>query len=51
MLGWDVPKTLAKTDAIFDTLTKIFMIAQQQKVPTYQAADRLAENILQKAKH
>lgn len=51
MLGWDVPKTLAKTDAIFDTLTKIFMIAQQEKVPTYQAADRLAENILQKAKH
>jgi leucine dehydrogenase len=51
MLGWDVPKTLAKIDAIYDTLTKIFTIAQQEKIPTYQAADRLAGNILQQSKH
>jgi leucine dehydrogenase len=50
MLGWDVPKAQAKTDAIYDTLTKIFAMAQQEKIPTYQAADRLAENILGKAK-
>jgi leucine dehydrogenase len=43
MLGWDVPKTLAKTDAIYDTLLRIFAIADQEKIPTYQAADRLAE--------
>lgn len=43
MLGWDVPKTLAKTDAIYDTLLKIFTMAEQEKIPTYQAADRLAE--------
>jgi leucine dehydrogenase len=43
MLGWDVPKTLAKTDAIYDTLLRIFDLAQQEKIPTYQAADRLAE--------
>ncbi len=43
MLGWDVPKTLAKTDAIYDTLLKIFALAEQEKIPTYQAADRLAE--------
>jgi leucine dehydrogenase len=43
MLGWDVPKTLAKTDAIYDTLLKIFSLADQEKIPTYQAADRLAE--------
>jgi len=43
MLGWDVPKTLAKTDAIYDTLLKIFTLAEQEKIPTYQAADRLAE--------
>jgi leucine dehydrogenase len=43
MLGWDVPKTLAKTDAIYETLLKIFAMAEQQKIPTYQAADRLAE--------
>ncbi|MGZ4843705.1 MAG: Leu/Phe/Val dehydrogenase [Candidatus Angelobacter sp.] len=43
MLGWDVEKTLAKTDAIYDTLLRIFAIAEQGKVPTYLAADRLAE--------
>jgi leucine dehydrogenase len=43
MLGWDVPKTLAKTDAIYGTLLTIFALAQREKIPTYQAADRLAE--------
>jgi len=43
MLGWDVERTLAKTDAIYDTLLKIFTLAEQEKIPTYQAADRLAE--------
>jgi leucine dehydrogenase len=46
MMGWDVPKTLAKTDAIYDTLLKIFTLAEQEKIPTYQAADRLAEERL-----
>lgn len=43
LLGWDVEKTLAKTDAIYDTLLKIFALAEREKIPTYQAADRLAE--------
>jgi leucine dehydrogenase len=43
MLGWDIEKTLAKTDAIYDTLLTIFAIAEREKIPTYQAADRLAE--------
>lgn len=43
MLGWDVPKTLAKTDAIYDMLLSIFAMAEREKIPTYQAADHLAE--------
>jgi leucine dehydrogenase len=43
MLGWDVPRTLKKTDAIYDTLLRIFDLARRERVPTYQAADRLAE--------
>jgi len=42
-LGWDLERTLAKTDAIYDTLLKIFELAQREKIATYQAADRLAE--------
>jgi leucine dehydrogenase len=43
IMGWDVPRTLAKTDAIYDTLLRIFEMAKREKIPTYQAADRLAE--------
>jgi leucine dehydrogenase len=50
MLGWDVARTLAKTDAIYDKLLTIFATAQREKIPTYQAADRLAESILTKTK-
>ena len=46
MLGWDVPRTLAKIDAIYDTLLTIFSIAKKEKILTYQAADRLAEERL-----
>ncbi|HEX4602737.1 MAG TPA: Glu/Leu/Phe/Val dehydrogenase [Candidatus Angelobacter sp.] len=45
MLGWDVPRTLAKTDAIYDTLLKIFAMAERERIPTYLAADRLAEEL------
>ena len=48
LLGWGVPETLAKTDAIYDTLLKIFALAEREKIPSYQAADRLAEEWLQK---
>jgi len=50
MLGWGIAETLAKTDAIYDTLLKIFTLAEREKIPTYQAADRLAEERLQAAR-
>ena len=33
----------AKADEIYDTILKVFAIAKKDKVPTYVAADRLAE--------
>ena len=50
LLGWGVPETLAKTDAIYETLLKIFALAEQEKIPSYLAADRLAEERLQAAR-
>lgn len=44
MLGWDEPRTLAKIDAIYDTLLKIFELATQKGLPTYRAADQLVED-------
>jgi leucine dehydrogenase len=46
MLGWDEARTLVKVDAVYDTLLNIFELAAREKVPTYQAADRLAEERL-----
>lgn len=49
MLGWDQERTNAKIDAIYDTLLKIFEIAAREKIASYKAADRLAEERLQEA--
>lgn len=49
ILGWDEPRTMKKVDAIYDTILKIFEIAGQEKIPTYLAADRLAEQRIKKS--
>jgi leucine dehydrogenase len=46
MLGWDAARTLEKIDALYDTLFKIFELSREAGIPTYQAADRLAEERL-----
>jgi leucine dehydrogenase len=49
MLGWDEVATNAKIDAIYETILNIFTVAEREHVPTYQAADRLAEQRLAEA--
>jgi len=44
--GWDAQRALDKADEIYDTVLKIFDIAEAQHIPTYEAADRLAEQRL-----
>ncbi len=43
LAGWTSARAFRKADEIYDTVLKVFSIAKQDKVPTYQAADRLAE--------
>jgi leucine dehydrogenase len=43
MLGWDKAHAGAKVDGIYDTVLSIFEMAAREKIPTYKAADRLAE--------
>jgi len=43
ILGWDLAATLKKVDTIYDTILAIFELAGKERIPTYQAADRLAE--------
>src|SRR5690606_23763874 len=44
--NWDRERALRKADEIYDTILKVFDIAREEGVPTYLAADRLAEQRL-----
>jgi leucine dehydrogenase len=43
LAGWTPARSLRKADEIYDTILKVFEISKTQKIPTYLAADRLAE--------
>jgi leucine dehydrogenase len=44
--GWDSQRALDKADDIYDTVLRVFEIAEAYKIPTYEAADRVAEQRL-----
>jgi leucine dehydrogenase len=43
LAGWTPARSFRKADEIYDTVRKVFEIARTDKIPTYLAADRLAE--------
>ena len=43
LLGWEASQSLAKVDEIYDTVLDIFRTADAEGIPTYKAADRIAE--------
>ena len=46
LFGWPPEKVRAKVLAIYDTLLTVLAIAKAEGIPTYKAADRLAERYL-----
>ena len=44
--GWDSERALRKADEIYDTVLSVFDIAKAEGIPSYVAADRLAERRL-----
>ena len=46
LAGWDQERSLRKADEIYHTVLGVFEIAKQDGIPTYEAADRLAERRL-----
>jgi leucine dehydrogenase len=46
LAGWTRERALRKADEIFDTLLGVYEIAKAQAIPTYEAADELAERRL-----
>ena len=47
LAGWSSARAFRKADEIYDTILKVFAIAKKDNVPTYVAADRLAEQRIQ----
>jgi leucine dehydrogenase len=43
LAGWTSARAFRKADEIYDTVLKVFAIAKSDQIPTYLAADRLAE--------
>jgi leucine dehydrogenase len=43
LAGWTSARSFRKADEIYDTVGKVFEIARTERIPTYLAADRLAE--------
>ncbi len=43
LAGWTSERAFRKADEIYDTVLRVFHIAKHDKLPTYEAADRLAE--------
>src|SRR5256886_2642258 len=43
LAGWTSARSFRKADEIYDTVLRVFAIAKEERVPTYLAADRLAE--------
>jgi leucine dehydrogenase len=44
--GLDAERALRKADDIYDTVLRVYEIASSERIPTYEAADRLAEERL-----
>jgi leucine dehydrogenase len=47
LLGWEESQSAAKVEDIYETLLDIFRMAEKEGIPTYKAADRLAERRFQ----
>ena len=43
LAGWTRERALHKADEIFDTILGVYKIAKEQSIPTFEAADKLAE--------
>lgn len=43
LTGWSRDRALRKADEIYETVLSVFKLAKDRGIPTYQAADRVAE--------
>lgn len=46
--GYNYERALKKVEGIYDNVTKVISIAKRDQIPTYRAADRMAEERIEK---
>ncbi|SMO40680.1 Leu/Phe/Val dehydrogenase [Melghirimyces algeriensis] len=51
LLGYNRERAMKKVENIYHTITRIFEIAKRDQIPTYKAADRMAEERIQSMRH
>ncbi|RDW21976.1 Leu/Phe/Val dehydrogenase [Oceanobacillus chungangensis] len=51
LTGYDQNRALRKVETIYDSLTKVFEISRRDNIPTYVAADRMAEERIQSVRN
>lgn len=51
LLGYNRERAMKKVEQIYHNLEKVFAISKRDKIPTYLAADRMAEERIKKMKH
>jgi leucine dehydrogenase len=49
-LGWKESEVTARIDGIYDTILAVFDTARRERIPTYAAANRLAEDRLRRGR-
>jgi leucine dehydrogenase len=51
LYGYNQDRALKKVESIYDTIAKVIEIAKRDGIPTYQAADRLAEERIERMRN
>ncbi|MCH1626642.1 Leu/Phe/Val dehydrogenase [Ferdinandcohnia quinoae] len=51
LYGYNQERAMKKVELIYDTIEKVINIAKRDRIPTYQAADRLAEERIEKMRN
>jgi leucine dehydrogenase len=47
--GWTLERSHQKAEEIYDTILRVLQLASEQGIPSYRAADRLAEQRISEA--
>src|SRR5699024_12218630 len=51
MVGYNQERAMKKVENIYDNLKRVFEISKEENIPTYVAADRMAEERIENISH